>query len=307
VLSASRAARLARMAERAVAHPAGDQLPRPGWQARRAWRVLKGAADADDPNAIEAVWQSWLRHPDDERWGLLTSWRTPEDLAGAVLAAAMDPDRVPGERAAIGEFCARHRMTPQDDVQQVLFRVLTGQAAQHRAVDPDGRLLAVAYQNAGPAVRAALRAALATAGDLDLTWVMAGAGSPARTRQVSGEESEYLIGQLAGRSDWDRLWRLVRELPLTSAVMAARHIGDGWRRPDRGRDVDYGLPRAVGTGRAADAVRRRPPGAAHRSGGRPQPLDDHGHSAGLACRGGLFSLPQDPANRTFSSSGCRAR
>jgi hypothetical protein len=237
MLSASRAARLALTAERAAPHPAENQLTRPGWQARRAWRVLKDAAGAGDRNAIEAVWQSWLRHPDDERWDLLNSWEAQEDLAGAVFAAAMDPDRVPGERAAIGEFCARHSMRPHDDIRQVLFHVLTGQAAQYRAADPDGRLLAVAYRNADPAVRAVLRAALATTGDLDLIWVMAGVGSPARAAQATGEESEYLIRQLAARSDWDRLWQLARELPLTSAVMAMRDFGGGWRPAARHEQV----------------------------------------------------------------------
>ena len=193
MLSASRAARLARIAERAVAHPAGDQPTRPGWQARRAWRVLKNAAEAGDRNAIEAAWQSWLCHPDDERWDLLTSWQTQEDLDAAVFAAATDPDRAPGERATIGEFCARHGMRPRDDVQRALFYVLTGQAAQHRATDQDGRRLAVGYRNADPAMRAALRAAL------------------------------------AARSDWDTLWQLTRELPLATAVMAMRDFGDGWR------------------------------------------------------------------------------
>jgi hypothetical protein len=36
-----------------------------------AWRALEAAAVRSDGNAVEAVWQAWLRRPDDQRWELL--------------------------------------------------------------------------------------------------------------------------------------------------------------------------------------------------------------------------------------------
>src|SRR5262249_44283101 len=127
---------------------------------------------------------------------VLTRLRNPGDLAEAVFAAAVDPARDAGSRAALGAFCARHGMSPDDDVRQVLFYALTGQHERLRAADSGGTLLAVAYLAAAPPTRAALRAALAD-----------------------------LACQLAARGDWERLWRLVRDLPLAEAVAAMPHFG----------------------------------------------------------------------------------
>jgi hypothetical protein len=137
-----------------------------GWRARRELRRLAKAGDRGDQNAIEAVWQAWLAHRDDARWDLLAQWRDPGELARAVFAAAVDPDRAPGEREAIGQFCARRGLMPDDDIQQVLFYVLTGQLARYREADARGRLLGAVYQRVGHRTRTALQQALAEAGDV---------------------------------------------------------------------------------------------------------------------------------------------
>src|SRR5579864_7755925 len=118
MLSTVRAERLARRAARRRADASRGPL------ARRAWRTLTVACDRGDQRAIHAVWCAWLRHPDDEWWGLLTRLRNPDDLAEAVFAAALDPARDAGSRAALGAFCTRRGMSPDDDVQQVLFYAL---------------------------------------------------------------------------------------------------------------------------------------------------------------------------------------
>jgi hypothetical protein len=94
---------------------------RHGPLARVAWHVVRGAAERGDQNAIQAIWQAWLRCPDDERWEVLSRCRNPADPAEAVLAAAVDPARTPAERAALGAFCARRGMLPADGIQRVLF------------------------------------------------------------------------------------------------------------------------------------------------------------------------------------------
>jgi hypothetical protein len=53
-------------------------------------------------------------------------------------------------------------------------------------------------------------------------------------RQLWRADSESLIRPLADGSDWDGLWRLVRDLPLASAVLAARHFRDGWHPAGQG-------------------------------------------------------------------------
>lgn len=69
-----RATRLAREANEVMAHRAGDPVS-PGWRARRAWRILKDAADRGDHVALDVMWQVWLRHPDDEIWESLARSR----------------------------------------------------------------------------------------------------------------------------------------------------------------------------------------------------------------------------------------
>jgi hypothetical protein len=211
VLSEARAKRLARRADRRTADGSRRVI------ARRAWQRLNSAGDRGDQSAIEAVWQAWLRHPADDLWWVLVRWRAPQALAEAAFAAAVEPDRGPGERAGIGAFCTRHGLAPDGAIRRALFYALTGQAAQHRTADLEGSLLASAYRDAGPATRAALREAIAGAGDLDLVRVVAG---PSRAQYLTAEEREYLTSQLAGYRDWDRLWRLVKDLPLAHAVAA---------------------------------------------------------------------------------------
>jgi hypothetical protein len=174
-----------------------------------------------------------------------------------VFAAAVDPDRAPGEREAIGQFCARHGLMPDDDIQQVLFYVLTGQLTRYRAADARGRLLGAVCQRAGHRTRTALRQVLAEAGDVELFLVLTDACPGARATILAEPESHDLICHLAGRSDWDRLWQLVRELPMGDAVTAVRYFRDGWRPSADGERVLF--DRLMHTGphqlaRARDAL-----------------------------------------------------
>ena len=240
-----RALRLARRAQRRRGDGSRGPL------ARRAWRILAAAADGGDRSAISAVYRSWLRAPDEETWKLLSRWRAPSALAADVLAAAADPGRPAGQRALLGAFCARHGLAPEQDGPRALFHVLTGQAAQHRAADPDGTLLAAAYRAAEEPARAAVREALAEAGDLDLARAVLVARDRDRVAPQAGEERRYLARQLADHRDWAGLWRLAKELPLAEAVTATRLSGDGW--PSR-------CPPSRAWQGAVREARARPPG-----------------------------------------------
>lgn len=122
VLSMARARRLARRATRQRPHGTA------GWRARRAWRTLTGAAEDGDPNAMAFLWLAWLRDPADELWPVVSRGHTPAD----VFAAATDPSRDAAERAALGGFCARHDLTPDNDVERAVFFVLTGGYERYR-------------------------------------------------------------------------------------------------------------------------------------------------------------------------------
>jgi hypothetical protein len=227
----------------------------PGYPlARVAWRALAAAAAQGDRTAIEAVWQAWLRNPDDERWDLLSECRGARELAGAVFAAATDPARPAGSRAALGAFCASHGLAPAPGAERALFYLLTGQPAQHRADDPTGEALRTAYQAADEPVRAALRQAMTESGDLDLVRVVAAQREP--DRPVTDAERRYLAGELARRRDWPALWRLARGLPLAGTIAAVRLIDPGWRPPDEpGREL---LARLV-AGAGLDTARQGKP------------------------------------------------
>jgi hypothetical protein len=217
--------------------------------ARAAWRVLVAAGDRGEHAAIEAVWRSWLRDPDDERWQLLSRWRGSRAAADAACEAALAAlagtlaalagEGLPGR--ALADFCFSHDLTPADPVRRAVFLMLTGQAGQYRAEDPDGSLLALGYAAAGDADRQRLRGAMAGSGDLDLVRVVsarhetAGHGTvPAATRA----EREYMAAELSRRRDWPGVWRLALGFPLAEAITAVRRINEGWRPDDQhGRDL----------------------------------------------------------------------
>jgi hypothetical protein len=225
VLNAERAARMARLVARQRSD--GSRSAR-AW---RAWRILAEAGDGGDQNAIGAVWQAWLHDPGDELWEALTRWREPGLLADEACRAAIDQRRTPGDRAAIQAFCTRRGLAPRDDTQRALFYVLTGQAGEYWAADPDGSRLAAGYQGADEPTRATLREVMAGDGDLDLPDVLA-ARRPDRAAVLTAEEGRYLASNLVGRGDWPALWQLARDLPLVQAVEVTRLFRDGWRPAD---------------------------------------------------------------------------
>jgi hypothetical protein len=222
VLSAQRAARLAHRATRRR-----DDSSRSA-QAWRAWRSLAEAGDRGDQNAIGAVWQAWLSDPGDELWDALARWREPGLMADEACRAATDTRRTAAERAAIQAFCVHRGLAPQDETQRTVFYVLTGQAAEYWAADPDGSRLAAGYQSADEPTRAMLRQAMAGDSDLNLPDVLA-AHRPDQAVALTAEESQYLASRLVDRRDWPALWRLARDLPLVQAVLVMRLFSNGWR------------------------------------------------------------------------------
>jgi hypothetical protein len=238
VLSQREAARLARDSELA-----------PGSRhAQAALRRLAEAGDSGDRAAIDAVWRSWCRAPDDARWDLLLRWRDATKLTEAACTAALLQLAGAGEtgsRLPRAAFCVARGLAPADPVDRALFYLLTGQQAQHRAADPDGVLTARGYAAADAHSRRMLRQALADAGSLDLMRVIAGSG--VRTR-LAPAEWEYLASQLRSRLDWDGLWQVVRDMPIAEAAGWAARFGDGWRPAGERDRALFGLLREADPG-----------------------------------------------------------
>ncbi|MGP3970102.1 hypothetical protein [Streptomyces sp. 6N223] len=161
-----------------------------------------------------------------------------QEAVDLFCAAALDaPDAM--------AFCLAHRLAPSGDVQRAVFFVRTGQHEQHRALDPEGELLALGYQGATPQERAALRTAMTTLGEIDTLRVVAGQQAGRQgLKHLSDQERAYLVRQLTERRDWDGLWRLTLQMPLAEAVEAAARVSGDWLPP--GED-DRGLFQALRT------------------------------------------------------------
>ncbi|MFI0479472.1 hypothetical protein ACH34T_02450 [Actinomadura sp. 9N215] len=156
-------------------------------------------------------------------------------------------------------FCLAHHLAPSDDAQRALFFVRTGQHEQHRALDPDATLLALAYKSAPPDVRASLRTVMTEHGDIDALRVLAGtSGRQNDFGSLTEQERRYLVRQLADRGDWGRLWPLTLRLPLAEAVDAVRAFGE-WEPSDPdGRHVFQAL-RAADPGTVRECVQSLTP------------------------------------------------
>ncbi|XVQ14407.1 hypothetical protein ACQP1W_18270 [Spirillospora sp. CA-255316] len=167
--------------------------------------------------------------------------RVPEVVDAVCEAALADEGRRAGSLAA---WCERHGLVPSDPVRRGAFLLLTGRPEDRRAADPDGSLLALAYEAAGDRERARLRTAVIGDGDLDLLRIVAG-----RAARMSGEEIGHVTGQLARHGRWDELWGLVRTLPLVHAADAMRLFTGGgaeaaaWRPADADLEVFGALAR----------------------------------------------------------------
>ncbi|MEV5831425.1 hypothetical protein AB0L25_38245 [Spirillospora sp. NPDC052242] len=159
------------------------------------------------------------------------------EIAARKIAASGDRDLADDaceralERPGVADLCERHGLVPYDGVRRAAFLLVTGQAAQYRALDPDGGLLALAYAAASDALRARLREAMPAAGDLDLVRVILGEDRRARIGELPEGEARYLADRLAGRREWDELWSLIQKLPIALGVEFVR-LFDGWAPRD---------------------------------------------------------------------------
>ncbi|MBE1530553.1 WD40 repeat domain-containing protein [Actinomadura algeriensis] len=139
--------------------------------------------------------------------------------------------------AALVPICAKHRLAPKDPVRRVVFFLLTGQPEQHRAMDPDGSLLGLAYASASRAERERIQRAMLTAGDLDLVRVIVGDDRRARIPEMPPDEIRYLADQLAARREWDGLWSIVQDVPIAVGAELTGLFDDWTPRGDDERRV----------------------------------------------------------------------
>jgi hypothetical protein len=209
------------------------------------------------------VWRAFIADPDDAVWELLGRIFNQDvgHLIDAMLRDAVSPAAPVAWRAPIGAFCTRHEFVPPEPSGRALFFVLTGQAGQHRALDPDGTLLAAAYQAGSKETKAEVRQALARGGDMDLARAVLAGSRQERLARMEEDETRYLTAQFAQRQEWAGLWQLARDLPLADAVAAARLFHAGWQ-PAAARDrAQFGLLRRAHPGKISENCRHLPASA----------------------------------------------
>lgn len=214
--------------------------------------VLLAHDEAPPQPTLDGLWGECLRNPGQDLLDALVRWGRPasggpeesfsvialgdepgdgvreQDLAERLCDAAMADPRV-------AWICRRHEFAPEDPVKRAAFFLLTGQARQYRALDPDGSLLALAYASRPAGERPRIRDAMVAAGELDLVRVMAGERRD-RLPAMPDEEARYLGERLAERGEWEEIWALVQDLPLKTGTELFRLFG-GWapRDPDSRR------------------------------------------------------------------------
>lgn len=125
---------------------------------------------------------------------------------------------------AVRSACIRGRLAPRDGTRRAVWFLLTNQPEEYRAFDADGSLLALAYTSASDEERKRLQEAMRRAGGLDLVRVLVGADRRGRIQTMTASEIDYLATALATREEWQRLWTMVLDLPLSTAIPIMRHF-----------------------------------------------------------------------------------
>lgn len=152
--------------------------------------------------------------------------QAPERVLDALYELAVEDVRA-------RDVCIRLKLAPTAVDRRVKFYVMTNQPDMYRQVDLDGSLMALVYDAAGEEERVRLRKALLSFRGLNLVQAIVGADRRTRILQMTPEELFYLTGQLQEREEWEEMWRLALELPLTTAVDVVRKIDrEQWRPPN---------------------------------------------------------------------------
>jgi hypothetical protein len=172
------------------------------------------------------------------------------EIARAKILAALTPELVEAlcdaalSEPALVRLCVEKRLAPKDPVRRVVFFLLTRQLEQYRGMDPDGRLLELAYASATRQTRTGLQQAMRATGGLDLVRVLVGGDRRRRIPQMEEAELDYLAQQLAAREEWPRLWGMVQDVAPSTGLGLMRLFGNWAPRDEDGRRVYEMMRRA---------------------------------------------------------------
>jgi hypothetical protein len=210
-----------------------DLLRQKGRYARRHLDLSMAILDDGIPDAGVIVWAAAREgHPlaGMARRRILAS-RADREFVNEVHREAL-------AHPSVAAFCAENGLAPvppDDLVPRAAFLLVHRLSEQYRAADPEGALLARAYQDGDFTDRDEIREAMGELGDLELIRTVIGERPRyPRSDQMPDslhEDVGYLGEQYAERGEWDRLWRLALDAPLADAVALVRHL-TGWSPQD---------------------------------------------------------------------------
>ncbi len=101
---------------------------------------------------------------------------------------------------------------------RALFLFLTMQWQAYETLDFDQRILRALYETANPDLRQRLRRTVQEAGRIDFLSILTGAQDRDLASRMEPAEAGLVIQMLTRGQNWDRLWRLVQELPVSRGI-----------------------------------------------------------------------------------------
>lgn len=134
---------------------------------------------------------------------------------------------------------------PRDPTQRALFLFVTEQWEQYETLDFDHSLLSSAHRSASPELRRRIASKLRKAGRTDFLTVLAGTDYRSRAADMSLDETEILVQLFSDKQEWEKLWKLVFEIPFVWSIQVVKTLREHSWQP--GRDDERGILRELST------------------------------------------------------------
>ncbi|REJ91789.1 MAG: hypothetical protein DWQ35_13885 [Planctomycetota bacterium] len=113
---------------------------------------------------------------------------------------------------------------PKDDLDRALYLFLTEQWDRYETFDFDHRLMRSVYEAADASLRGRITEKLRIAGRTDFLTVISGRDYRSRAGEMTANEIKFVVNTLVRNQEWDRLWELVFELPLSWSIAVVRQL-----------------------------------------------------------------------------------
>jgi WD40 repeat protein len=162
-----------------------------------------------------------------------------KDSDSTIAKSALEVLRSLSNQATIDELC--ERVINQDDLtckqlaletqyqpqmaeRRALFLFLTEQQAKYEELDFDHRIMQAIYTTASPDLKNKIARQVQLTGKTADLAILAGIDLKSNGGLVSSKEIELLVRILSQNQEWERLWDLVFELPLTWSIEVVRTL-----------------------------------------------------------------------------------